>query len=240
MMTPAPIRLLVHGARGKMGARIAALAHHDSRFAVAAHVDRDDNERVTHLAPGSVDVIVDFSSDEGAQHAAELTARLHCALLVGTTGLSSKSLDFIGVAARFAPVMIAPNTSRGVAVLNRLAVIAARFLGSAYEIDLIESHHSMKRDAPSGTALRLQQSLREGAGVNLPQQRIHSIRDGEVIGEHSLQFAGSGEILKISHSATSRDLFARGALDAAAWLHSRPPGHYRIEQAFGMEPHVER
>ena len=130
--------------------------------------------------------------------------------------------------------MIAPNTSLGVAVLNHLAAVAAGLLGTRYGVNLIEAHHTGKRDAPSGTALRIADTLRR-AGAELPAESIHAIRSGDVVGEHTVEFAGGGERIRICHMATSRDLFARGALEAAAWLHGRPPGRYTIEQALGLD-----
>jgi 4-hydroxy-tetrahydrodipicolinate reductase len=226
---------MVHGARGKMGARLVAVARDDNaRFNVVAAHDVHDSEQADRLAPGSVDVLIDFSSDQGARRAASVARSLRCALLVGTTGLSQDSLDFIEQAARSVAVMVAANTSLGVAVLNHLSAEAARLLGPEFSIDVIEAHHTAKRDAPSGTALRLTQALRDRAGVEVPRERVHSVRAGDIIGEHSIQFAGPGEILCISHSATNRDLFVRGALRAAAWLCGKPAGRYTIEQSLGL------
>src|SRR5262245_56430446 len=229
-----PIRLMINGAQGRMGARIEALARDDPRFAVIAAVDQDDGARAEALQRGAIDAIIDFSSDQGAARAAAIAAAHPAALLVGTTGLSSASRSALQAAARAAPVMVAPNTSLGVAVLGHLIAEAARLLGAEFDIDLMESHHAMKRDAPSGTALRLAQTLKERASIDLDPQRIHCVRAGDIIGEHAVQFAGPGEKLVISHEATSRDLFARGARRAAAWLARQCPGLYSIEQSLGL------
>lgn len=234
MTTSHPIAVVINGANGKMGARILSLAQPDPRFSVVAAIDRDDAARAAALTPGSVNVIIDFSTDDGARSAAQLAQRLHCALLVGTTGMNADTIEQINGAARSVPVMIAANTSLGVAALAHLAAEAARLLGPEYQITMTEVHHTMKRDAPSGTALRLKQALRDKAGVDLPMDRIHSVRTGEVIGDHTLEFAGQLDVIKISHSAISRDLFAAGALRAAAWLHDKSPGRYTIEQSFGL------
>jgi 4-hydroxy-tetrahydrodipicolinate reductase len=231
MPSTAPVRLLVHGSQGRMGARIAALAREDARFDLIAAHDREDSAQSDSLAVGLIDAIIDFTSDEGAQRAAELAQKHRAALLVGTTGLSAKTIEILGKSARYAPVMIAPNTSLGVAVMNHLIAEAARLVGADFHIDLIESHHIMKRDAPSGTALRLKQTLRDKLGIDLPDDRIHCLRAGDIIGEHTMQFSGPGEIIKISHTATNRDLFVRGALRAIAWLHGRTPGMYTVEQS---------
>jgi 4-hydroxy-tetrahydrodipicolinate reductase len=232
MSTQAPVRLLIHGARGKMGARIAALARADARFNLVAEIDHDDDPAA--ISDGSINAMVDFSSDAGARQAAQLAVKHRAALLVGTTGLSANSLDAIEQAARSCPVMLAANTSLGVAVLHQLIATAARLLGPAYSIDLIEAHHTAKKDAPSGTALRLIETLQRTAGVDLPKDRVHCLRAGDIVGDHTLQFAGPGEKIIISHSATNRDVFAQGALRAIHWLAAQKPGRYTIEQSLGV------
>lgn len=232
MSTHSPIRLLIHGARGRMGVRLASLARQDSRFAIIAELDRDDDARA--VPSGSIDAILDFSSDHGARQAAQLAIEHHAALLVGTTGLSANSLDAIEQSARSCPVMLAANTSLGVAVLHHLIAQAARLLGPAYNIDLIEAHHTAKKDAPSGTALRLMETLKRDAGVDLPHDRVHCLRAGDIVGDHTLQFAGPGEKITISHSAANRDVFALGALRAIHWLAGQKPGRYTIDQSLDL------
>jgi 4-hydroxy-tetrahydrodipicolinate reductase len=234
MANPTTIRLLINGARGRMGARIVSLARQDPRFEVVAAIDRDDRGSAAALPPRSLDAVIDFSSDEGARDAAAVARAQAAALLVGTTGLSRDALESVEAASRSVPVIIAPNTSLGVAVLNHLAIVAARLLGSEFTLDLVEAHHAQKRDAPTGPAVRLIEALRRDAGVELSAEHVHCIRAGDIIGAHTLQFAGPGEVVTISHAATNRDLFARGALRAAAWLRGRPPGRYAIEQSLGI------
>lgn len=227
------IRLLMHGAAGRMGTRICELAQQDDRFHIAAQLDARDQPVADASALPEFDAVIDFSSDSGAQQAADLAAGASAALLVGTTGLSPQTLEKIGISAQSIPVMIAPNTSLGVAVVNHLIAEAARLLGPDFDVDIVDVHHNQKRDAPSGTALRLAKTLRD-AGVHLPDQRIHSLRAGDVIGDHSVEFSGRGERIKIFHAATNRDLFAAGALRAAAWLAQREPGMYAIEHSLGL------
>ena len=217
-----------------MGARTCALARDDPRFEVVVEIDPQAGADTRLRAADRVDAIIDFSSDEGARGAARLALEYGAALLVGTTGLSPQTLAAIDVAAQSTPVMVAANTSVGVAVLTALATRAARLLGPGYDLNLIEVHHAGKRDAPSGTALRIAEALRQEAGVELPPDRIHALRGGDVVGEHTVELAGPGERIRISHLSTSRDLFARGALRAAAWLRGRAPGRYTIEQALGL------
>jgi 4-hydroxy-tetrahydrodipicolinate reductase len=232
------IRLVVHGASGRMGRRLCALIETDVRFDLSGAFDRPTSS-VQPTArdenpDGDVDVVIDFSSDDGARRAAAHAARYEAALLVGTTGLSAGTLDVLGDLARSVPIMIAPNTSRGVAVMTHLVAEATRLLGSAFEVDLVEEHHHHKRDAPSGTALRLVEAVERRRAGALPPDRVHCVRAGEIIGEHEVRFSGSRERIKISHSALDRDLFAAGALDAAAWLAGRPAGQYRIDDVLGL------
>ena len=239
-----PVRLLINGARGRMGALLAGLARDDSRYVIAAQRDVNDHDHASGgpLAPGpAIDVVIDFSSDVGVRDACRLAREHHAALLVGSTGLSAQTMALLDETARSVAVLPAPNTSLGVAVLALLAGEAARLLGPSFDIDIIETHHTMKKDAPSGTALRLakaieQRSAARGGGTTpFPSQRIHSIRAGDVVGEHIVHFAGPGERLTLTHTATSRELFARGALQAALFLAGKPPGRYTIEQALGIE-----
>jgi 4-hydroxy-tetrahydrodipicolinate reductase len=223
------IRLLINGARGRMGTRIAALAGDDHRFTILAGIDRDDPSPEALAC----DLVIDFSSDAGARRAADLAARFRAALLVGTTALSAKTLQILDETAQKVPVMVVPNTSLGMAALHHLAAEAARLLGREFDVSIIDIHHAAKRDAPSGTALRLAETLRQ-SGAELPPEHVHSIRAGDVIGEHTIEFFSQGERLRLTHAATDRDLFARGALRAGAWLTTAPPGRYTIEDSLGL------
>lgn len=178
-----------------------------------------------------IDAIIDFSSDAGARKATQYAIEHEAALLICTTALLPQTRDIIEVASRKVPAMIAPNTSLGVAVLIKLVIEAARLLGSDFCVNLTEIHHVFKKDAPSGTALRIAESLRKHAGIELAEDQIHSLRSGDVIGEHSVEFAGLGERIKIEHLATNRDLFARGALQLTNWLVQQTPGMYTVERA---------
>lgn len=235
-MTDSAIRLAIHGARGRMGARLCALAQEDDRFALVASIDSSDDHRA--LGALSRDpatrfrLIIDFSSDAGAHAATALALEHGAALLVGTTALSAKTREGILAAASRIPVMIAPNTSLGVAAVRRLATLATTILGG-YDIDIVETHHTRKKDAPSGTALAIAASV-EAGGRALAPERIHAIRAGDVIGEHTLQFASEGEVIQITHRATTRDLFVRGALRAGAWLARQSVGAYSIDDSLGV------
>ena len=222
------LRVVIHGAGGRMGQRIAACIPAEGATHAVRCIDRDEEHG---LRPGDADAVIDFSSDEGAARAAGIAAELGCALLVGTTGLSQASLDAIARASARIPAMVAPNTSLGVAVARRLAADAARML-RGFDVDIVETHHARKLDAPSGTARSLAAAVAAGSGKPLNPARIHAIRAGDVVGEHAVSFSGQGERVTISHSATSRDLFALGALRMARWLSGRAAGMHTPDEWF--------
>jgi 4-hydroxy-tetrahydrodipicolinate reductase len=222
------LRLLVHGAMGRMGQRIIACAGQEPGHHVVLALDRDGE---CALRPGEIDAIVDFSSDEGAVRASALAAQLGAALLVGTTGLSAATRDSIARNAVGVPAMIAPNTSLGVAVTRRLVEEAARLL-PGFDIDIVETHHTRKLDAPSGTARSLAEAVGRGLQKPLDSSRIHAIRAGDVVGDHEVVFSGAGERVTIAHRATSRDLFALGALRMARWLAGQAPGMHTADEWF--------
>ncbi len=226
------IRLVIHGAAGRMGTRICALARADAQFEVVGAIDQDERFDASVDPSAVVDVVIDFSSDQGTSKAVPIATTHGAALLIGTTGLSQQTLDIIEVATRQVPVMVAPNTSIGVAIFTNLIAEAARLLGNKYDVNLTEHHHIHKVDAPSGTALRIADQMRRKAGVDLTADQIHSIRSGDIVGEHIIEFRAPDERIKFHHIATDRDLFARGALQLAAWLYGQEPGRYTIEQTF--------
>jgi 4-hydroxy-tetrahydrodipicolinate reductase len=172
-------------------------------------------------------------------------------IVVGTTGLGPEDKQVLAEAATKTPVVFAPNMSVGVTVLLKLVADAARALGPGYDIEIVEAHHKAKRDAPSGTALRLAEAAAEGAGRDLgkvgryerhgdigprtPDEiGIQTIRGGDVVGDHTVFFLGLGERVEITHKASSRDTFARGAVRAAEWLASKGPGLYDMRDVLGI------
>ena len=225
---PRTLRIVLHGANGRMGQRIVACIPAEPGCHAVRSLDREEDLGVR---PGEADAVIDFSSDEGAARAASIATELGCALLVGTTGLSQASLDAVARAAERVPAMVAPNTSLGVAVTRRLVAEAARLL-PGFDADIVETHHSRKLDAPSGTARSLAEAVARGTGKHMDPARIHAIRAGDVIGEHAVSFSGPGERVTVSHSATSRDLFALGALRMARWLTGRRPGLHTTDEWF--------
>lgn len=222
------LRIVLHGAMGRMGQRIAASIPAERGCHIIQAIDRDDELQVK---AGEADVVIDFSSDEGAARAAQAATALGCALLVGTTGLSQASLEAIERTSTRVPAMVAPNTSLGVAVTRRLVTEAARLL-PGFDIDIVETHHVRKLDAPSGTARSLAEAVVRGTGKPMNPARIHAIRAGDVIGEHVVTYSGAGERVIITHAATSRDLFALGALRMARWLVNQRPGMHVSDEWF--------
>ncbi|MCA9283625.1 MAG: 4-hydroxy-tetrahydrodipicolinate reductase [Phycisphaerales bacterium] len=235
-MTASMIRVAVSGAAGRMGLRVCALLSERSDATLAAAIDRAPIASLPTLHRDTpIDAIIDFSSPEGAIAAAELAVERGAALLVCTTGLGPDATASMEQASRHVPVMLAPNTSLGVAVVRRLVAAAATMLGQAFEIEIVEAHHARKKDAPSGTALSLASALSD-AGRPVPAERIHALRGGDVVGEHEVWFCGPGETIRIAHQAINRDLFAAGAIRAACWLAGQSAGRYRIEDSLSPAP----
>lgn len=169
------------------------------------------------------DVAVDFSLPDGFEAVLALCQARGAALVSGTTGLSDEQTARLDAAAAHIPLVWASNFSLGVAVLHDLVERAARLL-PGWDCDIVEAHHTRKRDAPSGTALTLGAAVQAGGAT----PHYASLRAGDIVGEHLVQFAGAGERIELVHRASNRDIFARGALHAAVRLHGRAPGRYRV------------
>ncbi|MCY3020490.1 MAG: 4-hydroxy-tetrahydrodipicolinate reductase [Planctomycetota bacterium] len=232
-----------HAAVGKDAGQIAGLG-------------RELNVPVTERIPagGGLGVIVDFTLHAAAAQHAETAAALGVPIVIGTTGLTDDEKRRVAEAARRVPVLHAPNFSVGVNVLFKTAEMVARTLGEAYNVEIVEAHHNQKVDAPSGTALGLAEAIARGLNRNLkdvavygrhglvgkrpPKEiGIHALRMGDVVGEHTAYFAIGGERVELTHKASSRDTFARGALRAAKWLvrSNKGPGMYTMAQVLGLE-----
>jgi 4-hydroxy-tetrahydrodipicolinate reductase len=175
--------------------------------------------------PEQSDVVIDFALPTAFDALLDEVSRSGCALVSGTTGLSAAQQIRLDHCAAEVPLMWASNFSFGAAVLTELVRRARELLPENFEVALFESHHSAKRDAPSGTALTLANAARGSDGVVPP---ISSLRAGQIIGEHEVYFAGPAERLELVHRAADRSLFARGALSAASWLSGRAVGRYEV------------
>ena len=234
-MTTTPIRLLIHGASGRMGQALLRLAAErpDRHQVVAAVTRRTPSPRVVDGVPyfgaselagvPAFDVAIDFSLPDGFDPILALCVERGVPLVSGTTGISTEQMTAVAQAATGIALVWATNFSLGVAVLAELVERAASAL-PGWDVDVVESHHVHKKDAPSGTALTLGQA----AGSAGAQVHYASLRAGDIVGEHTVQFAGLGERVELVHRATHRDVFARGALHAAEKLAGRPAGNYRV------------
>ncbi len=266
------MRLIVTGAAGRMGRMVVKTIHETPGVKVVGALERpgspglgEDAGTLAGLAEPigvavsddpltlmmSADGIVDFSSPGGSVEIAALAAQARIADVIGTTGLSPDDLAKIAAAARHAPIVRSGNMSLGVNLLAGLVRAAAHALGPEFDIEIVEMHHRMKVDAPSGTALMLGEAAAEGRGIGLAAHAVRgrdgitgarksgdigfaALRGGTVIGEHSAIFAGQGERLVLSHHAEDRALFARGALKAALWARDRKPGLYGMADVLGL------
>ena len=203
-------------------------------------------------ALGRAETVIDFTAPEATVALAKRAASAGVAHVIGTTGLTDEDIAQIDAAARDGVIVRAGNMSLGVNLLLSLVRRVAASLGEEYDIEVVESHHRMKIDAPSGTALMLGEAAAEGRGVSLADVSdrgrdgitgaresgaigFHAIRGGDIIGAHDVIFAGPGETLTLSHSATDRALFAKGAVRAALWTADRAPGHYDMVNVLGLD-----
>lgn len=242
------IKLVISGCCGRMGQEIARRALADERFALSAVFERPNHPAVGHdyrdgsgeltaarlkvlgnaqEAMSLADVVIEFTSPEATVEHVHLAAEVNKPIVVGTTGLSEEQVAVLKGAAKTTPVLYSPNMSLGINVLYELAQLAAERLGGAfYDVEIIESHHREKKDAPSGTAKRLRERLVAIQTVRRPEIPIHSIRAGDIVGDHTVVLAGPSERLELTHRAHGREVFARGALTAARFLVKQKPGLY--------------
>ena len=265
-------RVIVAGAAGRMGQRISYMVHNHPGLELAAAFEHQDSPAVGRdvgenggfgkmgvaIAPGleavidKGDVIIDFTFHQATMGFVQLAARHGRAMVIGTTGLSQENLGAIrDLAGQSFPCVQAPNMAVGVNVLFKLVEKTAAILGDAYDVEIVEAHHRMKKDAPSGTALKLGEMAaralnRDLAEVGVFERNgmigartdkeigIQTVRAGDIVGEHTVYFAGAGERIEITHRAHSRDNFARGAALAAAWVAGRPNGLYTMFDVLGL------
>ena len=231
--TAAPTRILIHGASGRMGAALLRLQRDQPNTQLTAAISRQGGTSAhgdillptTQMTQADAfDVAIDFSLPEAFDAILDLCLQRRAAFVSGTTGLDADQRARLDAASHRIPVLWAANFSIGVAVLGDLVQRAAAALRT-WDCDIIEAHHIHKKDAPSGTALHLGAQVEGGRGA---QPSYASLRAGDIVGEHTVQFTTAGERIELIHRATNRDIFARGALQAARALASRPAGHYTL------------
>ena len=226
-----PLRILLVGAKGRMGRAIEEEAKSSQSHLTIAHRGQRGDPIDDKLT--SVDVVIDVSHADATDDLCAACTKAQIPIVIGTTGHSTEQRNTIEKAARSVPVVLASNFSIGVNALFALTCRAASILGEEFDREIIETHHRMKKDAPSGTAKTLAEILREesGAGGEIP---IQSIRKGEIVGQHTVIFTGPGERLELTHQAESRAIFARGALRAAQWIAGKPAGLYSMQDVLGV------
>ena len=217
-------KIALIGATGRIGECLTELAKNHNDWCVAMPISRD----LTKLWNTPVDVVIDFSNADMTAELAKRAIGKHIPLLICTTGLNAETKDALKQCGTTCPVMIAPNTSIGILVLRKMLEVATAMFDGTFDIDIIETHHRNKVDAPSGTALSLNETVQS---IRETSVGMHSIRAGDVIAEHVVSFRGDHETINLTHTAHSRHVFADGALRLAKWLVKQKPGLYVPEDA---------
>jgi len=257
------INIGINGVCGRMGLRIAELVAEDESLKLVTaleveghpHIGKDLSSIlsqrhkgvvVSHELNSSPDVLIDFTSPDSTLARLKVCSDNGTAMVIGTTGMNSEQIEQVNKASQKIPCLLSPNMSIGVNLLFNLVETVSKILGDESDIEIIESHHRFKKDAPSGTALKIAEKIcsvtnrkmdevviygRKGLTGERPKDQIciHSIRSGDIIGEHTITFCSGGERLELVHKAQSRDAFAIGAIRAAKFLSGRPPGLYKME-----------
>lgn len=266
------VRIAVAGAIGRMGSRIVALSKEYESIKLAGafeqkgHKDigkdigpligigetcvllQDDISKVLEQC----DVVIDFTHTSSTIEHLKAASSKGKAMVIGTTGFTKDQLEEISELTKNNPCVMASNMSLGVNLLLKVLQDVARVLGDDYDIEIIEAHHRMKKDAPSGTAMKMAQVIADAVKRNLDEVAVYArkgmtgertkkeigiqtIRAGDIVGEHTVMFGGLGERIEITHKASSRDTFARGALKAALWVHGKPAGLYDMQDVLGLK-----
>lgn len=253
------IKIGIHGANGKMGQMILQCLKNSDQAVVSALYDSNSSGLKCDFAItansleelfNNCDVVIDFTIKDGTINLINYARTNPKPLVIGTTGLGEDGVNLLKLASNAMPILQATNMSLGVAVLKRLSVLAAKTL-SEFDIEIVEQHHRHKKDAPSGTALTLGESVAKARGLNLNDVMINgregmvgarrkdeiavlAVRGGDVVGRHTVGFYNDGEFIELNHTATSRATFAKGAIKAAIWITKQPHGLYDIDDCLGL------
>lgn len=266
------IKMSVSGASGRMGSRIIILAHDLKDIALSGAIEhkghRDlgkDIGEIVGIGKTGVrisdtiedvtkqsDVLVDFSSPSATIENLKSISDKPTPVVIGTTGFSKDEVEYIKLYAQRTPCVFAPNMSVGVNLLLKVLSDIARVTGDDYDVEIVEAHHRLKKDAPSGTAMKMAQVIASALNRNLDETAVYArhgligersekeigiqtVRAGDIVGEHTVIFGGLGERIEITHKASSRDTFARGALKAALWVYKQTPGLYDMQDVLGLK-----
>jgi 4-hydroxy-tetrahydrodipicolinate reductase len=266
------IKVIVAGVAGRMGSRLVALLNDSAALTLACAVEVKGHAAVGEDA-GEVagcgrtgvtigddlsalvergEVIIDFSAPDATLDHLRVAAQHRRAMVIGTTGFSGPELAELRSLAKSIPCVLSPNMSVGVNVILKVIAEMAKTFGEDYDIEVIEAHHRLKKDAPSGTALKMAEVLAKAVGRELEQVGVYArrglvgerkrgeigiqaIRAGDIVGDHTVLFGGMGERIEVTHRVQSRDTFARGALRAARWVVKQPPGLYDMMDVLGLQ-----
>jgi 4-hydroxy-tetrahydrodipicolinate reductase len=265
------VKAIVTGAGGKMGGRIICLMKSEEGIDLAAAVERNDHpaagrdvgeilglgkqgivvESDFNACIAKGDVAIDFTSHVASVQHLEIAAQRQQPIVIGSTGFSAEEMEKIRSLAQSVPCVLAPNMSVGVNVLFKVLKIVAEILGDDYDVEILEAHHHLKKDAPSGTAMKMAQIIAEALGRDLDKVGVYerkgligersqkeigiqTLRAGDIVGEHTVLFGAVGERLELIHRAHSRDNFAKGAIRAAKWVVEQKPGLYDMQDVLGL------
>jgi 4-hydroxy-tetrahydrodipicolinate reductase len=246
------IKIIISGIAGKMGTRIGVLSSQDKNIEIAGGLEvssspaigRDAGELIGigkinkkvesdfNKIAGLCDVLIDFTSPLATLEHLEAAVKNKKAIVIGTTGFSKEGIEKIQDASKKIPIVFSPNMSIGANVMFKITEEIAKALGKDYDVEIIETHHDQKKDAPSGTAKRLGEAVSKVKGKIPP---MHSIRLGDIVGDHTVIFCGKGERIEFTHRAHSRDALAKGSLDAAKFLTGKKPGLYTMADVIGVK-----
>jgi 4-hydroxy-tetrahydrodipicolinate reductase len=223
------VKICVSGSEGKMGSRIVELAKEDAELEVAAAFDvgGDAQSGIT-----ACECLIDFTTPAATMGHLALCEKLKKPIVIGTTGLSEEEKAVIKETSGHIPVVFSPNMSIGVNLLFKLIAETSKVLGKDYNINIVEAHHSEKKDAPSGTAKEMVKIIK---GI-VPDMEVpvDSVREGDIVGEHTITFESDVDLLEITHSAKTRDIFAKGALQAAKFIAGKKSGLFTMKDVLGL------
>jgi len=249
-------RILIAGICGRMGARVAEVVSLEPDLEVAAGIESPDHQSAGGAVTfngGSVrvfggfsaavpaaDALIDFTSARGTAEALAFCLERGLPLVTGTTALGPEDLKNLKAAGGRIPVLVSPNMSAGVNLIDSILPEVRRMAGEACDVEIVEKHHRAKKDSPSGTAIRLAETLAKGGGADGKSVVIHSVRAGDVVGEHTVILGLRGERIEIKHVAESRDCFAHGAVACVRFLLGKQPGWYTMSDVLSGTPRQER